>query len=89
MIFYEYYADIPGEKPQSRERKTRHVPVAPSGRSRRSRCEWSRKVKWKLAQNRDRAMRERLITRLRARGRPTDAGAADALQWTLDREAAK
>lgn len=48
-----------------------------------------RKVKWKLAQNRDRAMREKLIAQLRARGRPADAGAADALQWTLDREAAK
>jgi predicted FMN-binding regulatory protein PaiB len=49
----------------------------------------ARKVKWKLAQNRDRATREKLIGELRKRGRPTDAGAADALQWTLDREAAK
>jgi predicted FMN-binding regulatory protein PaiB len=45
-----------------------------------------RKVKWKLAQNRDRARREKLIAELRSRGRPTDAGAADALQWALDRE---
>lgn len=49
----------------------------------------ARKVKWKLAQNRDRATREKLIAQLRARGRPTDAGAADALQWTLDHEASK
>jgi transcriptional regulator len=49
----------------------------------------ARKVKWKLAQNRDRKMREKVIAELRQRGRPTDAGAADALQWTLDREAAK
>jgi transcriptional regulator len=48
----------------------------------------SRKVKWKLAQNRDRARREKLIAELRKRGRPTDAGAADALQWALSREAA-
>jgi predicted FMN-binding regulatory protein PaiB len=46
-------------------------------------------VKWKLAQNRDRPARERIIAELRKRARPTDAGAADALQWTLDREAAK
>ena len=49
----------------------------------------ARKVKWKLAQNRDRATREKLIAELRKRGRPTDGGAADALQWTLDHEAAK
>ena len=49
----------------------------------------ARKVKWKLAQNRDRPRREKVIAELRKRGRPTDAGAADALQWTLDREAAK
>lgn len=48
----------------------------------------ARKVKWKLAQNRDRARREKLIAELRQRGRPTDAGAADALQWALDRETA-
>jgi transcriptional regulator len=49
----------------------------------------ARKVKWKLAQNRSREQREKLIAELRKRGRPTDAGAADALQWTLDHEAAK
>jgi transcriptional regulator len=47
----------------------------------------ARKVKWKLAQNRTREQREKLIADLRKRGRPTDAGAADALQWTLDHEA--
>jgi predicted FMN-binding regulatory protein PaiB len=47
----------------------------------------ARKVKWKLAQNRSREQREKLIIELRNRGRPTDAGAADALQWTLDHEA--
>ena len=49
----------------------------------------ARKVKWKLAQNRSREQRERIIIELRKRARPTDAGAADALQWTLDREAVK
>ena len=49
----------------------------------------ARKVKWKLAQNRDRKTREKLIAALRGRGRPTDASAADALQWTLDHEASK
>lgn len=48
-----------------------------------------RKVKWKLAQNRDRPRREKVIAELRRRGRPTDAGAADALQWALDHEASK
>jgi uncharacterized protein len=48
-----------------------------------------RKVKWKLAQNRDREYREKVIAELRRRARPADAGAADALQWTLDREASK
>jgi transcriptional regulator len=47
----------------------------------------ARKVKWKLAQNRSREQRQRIIDELRKRGRPTDAGAADALQWTLDHEA--
>jgi transcriptional regulator len=49
----------------------------------------TRKVKWKLAQNRTREQRENIIAGLRKRGRPTDAGAADALQWTLDREATR
>jgi predicted FMN-binding regulatory protein PaiB len=49
----------------------------------------NRKVKWKLAQNRDRETRAKIIAELRQRARPTDAGAADALQWTLDHEASK
>jgi transcriptional regulator len=49
----------------------------------------ARKVKWKLAQNRDRERREKIIAELRERGRPTDAAAADALQWSLDHEAGR
>jgi transcriptional regulator len=49
----------------------------------------ARKVKWKLAQNRTREQRQKIIAELRSRGRPTDAGAADALQWTLDHEATR
>ena len=49
----------------------------------------ARKVKWKLGQNRNREQLERLIGELRRRGRSTDAAAADALQWSLDREPAK
>jgi predicted FMN-binding regulatory protein PaiB len=49
----------------------------------------ARKVKWKLAQNRTREQREKVIRELRARGRSSDAAAADALQWTLDHEASK
>jgi predicted FMN-binding regulatory protein PaiB len=48
----------------------------------------ARKLKWKLGQNRDRAARAKIVAELRRRGRPTDAGAADALQWTLDQEEA-
>jgi predicted FMN-binding regulatory protein PaiB len=48
-----------------------------------------RKVKWKLAQNRDRETRGKIIAELRKRARPADIGAADALQWTLDHEASK
>lgn len=47
----------------------------------------ARKVKWKLAQNRDRPTRERIIANLRQRGRDGDTAAADALQWALDQEA--
>ena len=49
----------------------------------------ARKVKWKLGQNRNRAQLEKLIAELRKRGRPTDSDAADALQWSLDRQPAK
>ena len=45
----------------------------------------TRKVKWKLGQNRKRDQLEHIIAELRRRGRPTDAGAAAALQWSLDR----
>lgn len=48
-----------------------------------------RKVKWKLAQNRDRETRAKLIQLLRQRGQATDERAAEALQWTLDYEATK
>jgi len=46
----------------------------------------TRKVKWKLGQNRKREELEQVIISLRKRGRPEDAGAADALQWVLDRK---
>ena len=49
----------------------------------------ARKVKWKLGQNRKREQLEGVIAELRKRGRPTDAAAADALQWSLDRPAVK
>jgi predicted FMN-binding regulatory protein PaiB len=49
----------------------------------------ARKVKWKLGQNRKPEQLEHVITELRKRGRPTDPAAADALQWSLDRETAK
>jgi transcriptional regulator len=45
----------------------------------------ARKVKWKLGQNRNPEQLARVIAELRKRARPTDAGAADALQWSLDR----
>ena len=46
-----------------------------------------RRVKFKLGQNRSAAVRATIIERLRARGRPSDARAADALQWTIEQEA--
>jgi predicted FMN-binding regulatory protein PaiB len=49
----------------------------------------ARKVKWKLGQNRKPEQLQKLIGELRQRGRATDAAAADALQWSMDREAAK
>ena len=45
----------------------------------------ARKVKWKLGQNRNPEQLARVIAELRRRARPTDAAAADALQWSLDR----
>ena len=49
----------------------------------------ARKVKWKLGQNRKPEQLLKVIGELRQRGRPTDAAAADALQWSMDRDAAK
>jgi transcriptional regulator len=45
----------------------------------------ARKVKWKLGQNRQPEQLGKIIAELRRRARPTDAAAADALQWSLDR----
>lgn len=41
------------------------------------------RVKFKLAQNRPPEIRRRIVAALRQRGRPGDAQAADALEWTL------
>jgi predicted FMN-binding regulatory protein PaiB len=41
------------------------------------------RVKFKLGQNRPPSARVRVIAELRKRGRPGDARAADALEWTL------
>src|SRR5262245_43822936 len=49
----------------------------------------ARKVKWKLGQNRNPDQLARVIAGLRRRGRATDAAAADALQWSLDRSPAR
>ena len=46
----------------------------------------NRRVKFKLAQNHSLEVRARIVTELRKRGRPNDSRAADALQWTIDRE---
>jgi transcriptional regulator len=48
----------------------------------------TRKVKWKLGQNRKPEQLMKVIDELRRRARPTDAAAADALQWSMDRNAA-
>ena len=45
------------------------------------------RAKFKLAQNRPPESRKRIIEELRRRGRPNDARAADALQWTIDHPA--
>jgi predicted FMN-binding regulatory protein PaiB len=45
-----------------------------------------RKVKWKLGQNRAPEARARVAAELRKRGRIRDARAADALEWTIERE---
>jgi hypothetical protein len=46
------------------------------------------RVKFKLAQNRPPEARRRIVDELRRRGRPNDARAADALEWTLAHGAA-
>lgn len=46
-----------------------------------------RRAKFKLGQNRPADARRAIIAELRRRGRPSDARAADALQWTLDQPA--
>jgi predicted FMN-binding regulatory protein PaiB len=46
-----------------------------------------RRVKWKLGQNRPAEVRAKVVEELRKRGRPNDARAAAAVQWTIDREA--
>jgi transcriptional regulator len=46
-----------------------------------------RRVKFKLGQNRPVETRRRVIAELRKRGRPNDARAADALEWTIARSA--
>ncbi len=46
----------------------------------------ARRAKFKLGQNRSAEVRARIVNELRQRGRPNDARAAEALQWTIDRE---
>jgi uncharacterized protein len=46
-----------------------------------------RRVKFKLGQNRSSEVRAKVVAELRKRGRPKDARAADALQWTIDHDA--
>ncbi len=48
-----------------------------------------RKVKWKLGQNRKADVRARVAAELRRRGRPRDARAADALEWTIENESTR
>jgi uncharacterized protein len=45
-----------------------------------------RRVKFKIGQNRPAQARAKIVEELRRRGRPNDARAAAALQWTIDRE---
>lgn len=49
----------------------------------------NRRPKFKLGQNRPAAARASIIAELRGRGRPNDARAADALQWTIEGEATR
>ena len=45
----------------------------------------ARKVKWKLGQNRKPEQLQKVIDELHRRGRPTDAAAAAALSWSMQR----
>jgi predicted FMN-binding regulatory protein PaiB len=45
-----------------------------------------RRVKFKLGQNRSATVRARIVAEMHKRGRPNDARAADALQWTIERK---
>jgi predicted FMN-binding regulatory protein PaiB len=45
-----------------------------------------RRVKFKIGQNRSVETRAKIVQEMRKRGRPSDARAADCLQWTIDRE---
>jgi predicted FMN-binding regulatory protein PaiB len=49
----------------------------------------ARRVKFKLAQNRPLDTRRKIVSALRARGRPADERAAEAVQWTIDQEIGK
>ena len=49
----------------------------------------ARRVKFKLGQNRPAEVRANVVKELRKRGRPNDARAAEALQWTIDRDAGR
>jgi predicted FMN-binding regulatory protein PaiB len=49
----------------------------------------NRRVKFKLGQNRSTDVRAKIADELRKRGRSGDARAADAIQWTIDRETEK
>jgi uncharacterized protein len=48
-----------------------------------------RRVKFKLGQNRPPEVRATIMEHLRRRGRPGDARAAEALKWTIDRDAGR
>ena len=94
MIFYDYYSDIPEDTLRqfvARQELGRFITASAAGQPHIGLYPFvrERKAKWKLAQNRTRERRAAIIAQLRQRGRPTDASAADALQWTLDHEATK
>jgi predicted FMN-binding regulatory protein PaiB len=49
----------------------------------------AKRVKFKLGQNRPAEVRVNVVRELRKRGRPNDARAAEAVQWTIDRDAGR